>query len=87
MFYFFYGKGGKRANLSPDGELLPTPIETRNTRGVKVRYQPLGIGGSGYGARLRYPHTLGETKPKRCFTPVLCRVEAWLSHVVFFVRG
>lgn len=40
----FYVWGGKRADLSPDGKLLTTPMDTCYTRGIASAFPALGLG-------------------------------------------
>lgn len=60
---------GKRANISLDGKRFPSPIDTRNTRGVTRALPAFGIW---------YTRSLIETLRKRRFEPFLCE-EALIS--------
>lgn len=64
VYDFFYVKSGKRDDVSPD----VTPEASR------MCCQPLGDGdeGKGWSMGLPYPHLLGKTPRKRCFTLVIC---------------
>lgn len=42
--YIFYDVGDKRADFSPDGKRFPSPMGTRNTRGVKNAMPAFGGG-------------------------------------------
>lgn len=43
--FFFMEYGGKRADVAPDGERLPPPMDTRNTHTTtQVRYRPWDMG-------------------------------------------